>query len=140
MKISLRVLGASLFVILLRALIVDAPTMPYYYIRVRITAYSQKQPYESSKTSLGKTSKNEIGAAVPKGFLPYGTKIVLPNGQRRIVDDRVPQKSVRTHKTKCVVDARYFESVKSKSKTRAVNKELRKKFDMGWGTIKVFTE
>jgi hypothetical protein len=115
--------------------IAEAPTMPYYFIRVRLTTYSAKQPKETSVTSLGKCAKNENGVAVPKGFLPYGTKIILPNGNARKVDDRVPNKSARKFNYK-VVDTRYYETITARPKSKQVNKQLRK-LDMGYGFIKV---
>jgi len=108
----------------------------YEYRWVRITAYSPKQPREGYKNHKGKIVKNERGIAVPKGFLTDGTRVILPNGEIRIVDDRIPLKSSKkfNHQT---VDVRYYYSIKSKSKTRAVNRELRKKFDLGYGYIRI---
>lgn len=117
--------------------IVQAPISNYYYVKVRITAYSSKQPREKSKTAMGKSAKNEKGVATHKSFLPFGIKIELPNGDIRIVDDRIPNKSAKKFNYN-VIDVRYYESIDAKPKTRAVNRELRRKYDMGWDIIKIY--
>lgn len=105
---------------------------------VRILAYSPKQPRESSKLPNGKSARNEIGCSVPKRFLPYGTPVIFPNKQRRIVDDRTPETAVKIIGTRNLIELRWYQSIKSKPKTKSVNKEVRKK-DMGWDSIYVET-
>ena len=114
----------------------EAPTTSYYYIRVRLTAYSPKERFEHGITALGKSARNETGAAAHKSFLPLGTRIEY-KGQVRIIDDRIPTRSAKKFKYK-VVDFRYFESITSKSKTRSVSKELKKRFDKGFDIIKIY--
>lgn len=133
-KFSL-ILLTAIAVFLLQS-VAECPTMPYYYMKVRLTCYSPKQPRESSKTALGTCAKNEYGVAVPKGFLPFGTKIVLPNGDDRIVDDRTSRWAGKKFGGK-LVDIRYYTTIKSKPKSRSVKKELRK-LDMGYGIIRVY--
>ena len=116
--------------------VIQAPTTEYYSVVCRITAYSSKERFEHNKTALGKSANNEKGVATHKSFLPFGTKIEY-KGQVRIVDDRVPSRSAKKFNYK-VVDFRYYQSLDSKPKTRAVNRELRKKFDGGWGVIKIY--
>ena len=132
-----RLIISFLFLILMTG-IVEAPCLPYYYIKVRLTCYSVKQPKEGNRTSLNKCAKNERGVAVPKGFLSYGTKIILPDGDERKVDDRIPNKSARKFNYK-VVDIRFYETITARPKTKLVNKQLRK-LDMGWDYIKVYMQ
>jgi hypothetical protein len=114
-----------------------APELITVYHRiddVRILGYSPKQPNEGSKLPNGKSARNEKGCAVPAGFLPYGTVVIFPGGIRRTTDDRTPEKAVRIIGTRKLIELRWYQSIKSKPKTRAVNREVRHK-DMGWGSI-----
>lgn len=126
----------TLILCLIGSGVAQAPTSTYKRVKVRLTAYSPKQPRESNKNHRGQSVKDEDGVAVPKGLLPDGTIIRLPNGEYREVDDRIPRKSARKFDYR-VVDVRYYQSINSKPKTRAVNKELAREFDMGWGYIEV---
>lgn len=117
--------------------IAEAPILPYYWLKVRILAYSPKQPREGHKTATGKSARNEIGASCHKSFLPLGS-VIEWRGQKRIIDDRTPFKAVKIIGTNNLIELRWYESIKAKQKTRAVNKELRKRFDGGWGIVKVW--
>lgn len=117
-----------IFIFLLN-LEVKAPCWRIERMYVRLTAYSPKQRFEKSVNHKNKSIRNENGVAVPKGLIPDGTVVRLPNGDFRVVDDRVPRN---------VVDVRYYQSIKSKPKTRAVYKELCKKFGMGKDYIEVY--
>lgn len=115
----------------------SAPGLKRY---VRITAYSPKQPAEGNKNSLGKCAKNERGVSVSRYLrkkydIDDGDIIVFSDGDRRIVDDKPARWSERKFKG-MLVDRRFYQSIKSKPETRAVNKELRK-LDLGWDWIKV---
>lgn len=103
----------------------------------RILAYSPKQPREGSKNALNQCAKNERGIAVPRQTLSYGTLALLPNGQIRNTDDRSPEKAVKNLGTRRFIEARWYQSIKAQPKTKAVNRELRKYFDMGRGDIKI---
>lgn len=141
LKRYLGLFGAILCLFLCLAEVAEAPIRPapkYYTIKVRLTAYSSLQPREGNKNAMGKCARNEKGVAVARGLLPLGTRIQLPNGQIRIVDDHTSKWAARKFKG-MLVDVRYFESIKSKPESRAVNKELRK-YDKGWGEIKVFSK
>ncbi len=127
----------SFIIVILMSGIANAPTMPYYYVKVRILAYSVKQPKEGYKNALGKSARNEIGASCHKSFLPLGT-IVEYQGDRRMIDDRTPYKAVKIIGTNRIIELRWYQSIKSKPKTKNVNKELRKKFDKGWDYIKIY--
>ncbi|MDI6788130.1 MAG: hypothetical protein QME51_07150 [Planctomycetota bacterium] len=120
---------------------VYTPKQPIYKkVYVRLTAYSSKEKWEGSRTATGKSARNEKGVAVHKSFpYPFGTNIILPDGQRRIIDDKVPTKSAKRFKLS-VVDVRYYESIKSQPKTKAVSKELCKKFDKGYDYIWIETK
>lgn len=114
----------------------EAPIRETYTLRVRLTAYSPKQPRETSINHRGKSIKNEDGIAVPKGLLPDGTVIKLPDGSYRTVDDRIPYKSAK--KFGCmVIDVRYYQTITAKPKTKSVNKQLRE-LDMGRDEIAVY--
>ena len=118
-------------ILLLIPTIVYAPVYKNKRLYVRITAYSPKQYRESSINHKGKLVRNEVGVAIPKGLLPDGTKIRLPNGEIRKVDDRIPRKSYRKFKGKHI-DVRYFQSVTK----RGIKKQLYKK-DMGWNYVEI---
>lgn len=109
--------------------VAQAPCFRITKLYVRITAYSPKEIGEKSINHKGKSIKDERGIAVPKGFIPDNTMVRLPNGQTRIVNDRMPKKGNK-------IDVRYFQTLKSKSKTRAVSKELCK-LDMGKDWIEI---
>lgn len=105
--------------------------------RVRFTAASAKQRGESNKNAWGQSIKNERYVAVRPGFLPRYTIVRLPNGEIRDVNDHIPKRAERIIGTKKIIDVYYYESVKSKSKTKAVSKELRCKFDQGWDSLEI---
>lgn len=119
-----------------------APVKPVESIRlkVRITAYSPKQIAEGNKNAIGKCAKNEDGVSVSRYLrqkydIDNGDTIVFSDGDRRIVDDKPARWAERKFKGK-LVDRRFYESIKSKPETRAVNKELRK-FDLAWDWITI---
>lgn len=117
----------------LMAGIVEAPTTAFYCVRVRLTKYSPKQ--------RGETHKNAMGGRLREGDLssymvPLGTKIQMPDGSFGIVKDR-PAKWAHKKFGGKLVDECLIESIKSRPKTKSVNKELRK-YDMGWGVVKIY--
>ena len=116
----------------------QAPTYKMMTLRVRQTAYSPKQPRESDRNHKMKKIRNEIGVAIPKQLMkliPDGS-VVYTDDDVRVADDRYGAKGASRFGGNCI-DLRYFQSIKSKPKTKAVNRELRRRFDNGWGNIKV---
>jgi hypothetical protein len=106
---------------------------------IRHTAYSPKQPGEGSLTSTGKSARNEKGIAVPrswirKGWVRRGSIVKIKNGHHRIVDDDYPSNKSKEFDDK-VIDVRWYESITAPAKTKQVNRELMRKFDLGCGTI-----
>lgn len=62
----------------------------YVEINAWVTFYQWNEKSErkwKGKTSLGKSSKNEIGCAVDPRLIPYGSKIYIPGYGTRIADD-----------------------------------------------------
>lgn len=53
------------------------------------------------------------------------------------MDDRLPYRSAKKWNCK-VIDVRWYQSIDSKAKTKAVAKELRREYDGGYGIIKVW--
>ena len=104
---------------------------------VRILAGSAKQPHEPSKNAWGQSIKNEDYIATLKGWLPRGTIVRLPNGEVRVMNDHVNRKAEKRIGTRRIVEVYYYESVKSRPKTRAVNRELRRDYDQGWDDIEI---
>lgn len=132
----------KLAIILFLVLTMSAPAMaPGWRIErlyVRLTAYSPKQPREGHHNRYGEDVRNEKGIAVPDALdIPYGTLIRLPNGNVRVVDDTYPTRTARKKFKNMVMDVRYYQSIKSKPKTKAVNKEICRHFDKGWGYVEV---
>jgi uncharacterized protein YwbE len=113
----------------------EAPCTPYYYVKVRLTKFSPKQK--------GETYKNATGGRLKEGDLasrtfPLGTKIQMPDGNIGIVKDRTSKWAHRKFNGK-LVDECLIQSIKSKPKSRAVNRELMR-HDEGWNYIKVYRQ
>ena len=111
---------------------VDAPVCQFKTYKVRLTKWSPKQ--------RGETYKNAMGGRLKEGDLasrmfPLGTVIYMPDGSWGVVKDR-PSKWAHEKFRGRLVDECLIQSIKSKPKTRAVNKELRK-YDEGWGEVRI---
>jgi 3D (Asp-Asp-Asp) domain-containing protein len=105
----------------------EVKTTKYY---LRITAYSPKEIGESKRGSRNNCIRNERGVALSRDLgIPYGTRVILPNGELRVVDDTTHRRIKKT------CDVRYYQSVSK----RGIKKQLRE-LDMGWDYIEVVNE
>ena len=136
----LKTILLSGFIVLGGVLTVQAPTGHYEpvksapikkrILRVRITAYSPKEPRESKIGMRNNRITNEKGCAVSRDLLkiiPYGSKIRLEDGSIKIVDDTTNRRLKKT------VDIRYYGSL---NKNKSIKKQLQK-LDGGWGEIEI---
>lgn len=124
-----------------------APCWRIERLYVRLSNYSYKEIGESKWTSQGKRLQGETVCAVTKESFLMGTRFYIPvTKEWRIVGDTLPTKSANKHiriaKNKGisidnVVDLHYDSSIKAKSKTKNVDKELREK-DLGYQEILVY--
>ena len=129
----------ALLIVFILPLMAYAPA-PDVRIKVRITAYSPKQPHEGNKNALGRCAKNEDGVSVSRYLRKHynirnGDTLMFSDGSTRIVDDKPARWAERKFGGK-LVDRRFYESIKSRPETRKVNRELMK-FDLGWDWITV---
>ena len=140
----LKLFSIALAIVLLAGSTADAPIHAYLSWksikrRVRITAYSCKQPHEKNILADGRKANNELGFAVPRdGSIPLGSYVELPNNKGgRYADDKTSIKASKKFKYN-LIDIRWYESIRSKPKTRAVNRELCKRFDMGYAIVTIY--
>lgn len=109
----------------------QAPITHSVIYRCRITAYSPKERGESQLGNHNNNIRNEIGVALSRDLLihiPVGSKIRLPNGEIRVVDDTTHRRIKRT------CDIRYYQSVSKQRKT--LRKQLYVR-DLGYSYIEV---
>lgn len=128
----IRALLIGLILVFGMGLMAETPVYQWKTYRVRLTKWSPKQK--------GETYKNALGGRLKEGDLaswmfPLGTVVYMPDGSWGVVRDRPSRWAHKKFKGR-LVDECLIESIKSKPKTKAVNKEL-KKHDEGWGEIKV---
>ncbi len=94
---------------------------------VRLTAYSPKEPGESSIGSRNNCIKNENGVAISRDMgIPFSSLVRLPDGKVKRVDDTTNK---RLHRR---VDVRYYQSVSRKG----IKRQLQSK-DMGRNYIEI---
>lgn len=126
--------------LLLVASPVLAPTSLYQpewvEMKARVTCYSPLQRGEKKVNHRKQSVRNENGIAVPKNTLPDGTEVWIKGAGMRVVDDRIPGKSVRKLERRypnaeIIIDARWYDSL---NRNKSINKQLYKR-DMGVTTI-----
>ena len=113
---------------------VYAPEIPYesevwVKMTARVTNYSPLQRGEMKINHKGRNIRNERGVAVAKNTLPDGTQVLIPNIGSRIVDDRIPKRSVkklmkRYPHVDIVIDARWYVSL---NRNKSIIKQLYKR-------------
>ena len=111
------------------------------WIYARLTAYSPKSPKDGNRNHRGKLVKNETGCAIPWDMintynLKDGDQLEIEGVGIRTIDDRVPKRAAKKFDY-MVVDLRYYHSIRSKPETRAVDRELRRRFDKDYGWVRI---
>lgn len=127
--------------------VAECPTTDFYCVLARVTTYSIYERGEKKVNHRGKKLTNNNGVAVPSNTLRDGTQIFIEGVGMRVVDDRLPKRSVRKHERiakkiginlDICVDLRYNNLTRKQLRKKDLGYKEIRVYEKGWGIVKVY--